>query len=175
MKLSVNKTKLVNGVSASVGLGFAVIPVIEGDKKPKIPGWPKFATKNLIRAKEYFANHSNLNYGNVTGGASRIFVIDVDGIEGKVPLAVQEAFHGKLPRTVKVKSPHGEHYYFTPRFSLALVVEVAELSSKVDGRRARPIAWRDYWQSFGGVNQPAARRSSDAFKPCQREYCFEQN
>jgi hypothetical protein len=112
MKFSVNKTKLLNGVSASVGLGFAIIPVEQGGKKPAISGWPKRATKDRKVARRYFARHPDMNYGIVTGGASRIFVIDVDGIEGNVRLAGQEALHGKLPRTVKVKTPHGEHYYF---------------------------------------------------------------
>ena len=106
------QSKILAGVTASVGLGFPVFPVVQGGKEPAISGWPKHATKDLKVASRYFANHPNLNYGNVTGGASGIFVLDVDGMEGHINLAIQEAFHGKLPRTLKVKTPHGDHYYF---------------------------------------------------------------
>ena len=62
-------------------------------------------------------------------------------------------------------------------FSLALVVEVAELSSKADDgrprRRARHMASRGSWQGLCGVNQPA--EAADASKPRQRELCFKQN
>ena len=114
MKTYSKHNKILADVKVSLELGFAVFPVEQGGKKPMISGWPKRATKDWIFARRYFGNHLNLNYGIVTGGASGIFVLDVDGDEGKINLAILETFHGKLPRTLKVETPHGEHYYFRP-------------------------------------------------------------
>ena len=112
METNGKQNALTQGVEASIKLGFGVIPLLPGAKKPAISDWPKHATKDLKVAGRYFAKHHNHNYGIPTGAASGMFVLDVDGAEGKIELAVLENINGALPRTVKVKTPNGEHLYF---------------------------------------------------------------
>jgi putative DNA primase/helicase len=110
MKLEVIKNDLLCGVSDIVRLGMAVIPLRRGSNKPMTSGSPFFRRYYLEFAHQYFANHRGLNYGILTGLG--IVVLNVDRTEGIVNLKILEASHIKLPRTLKVKTPYGEDYYF---------------------------------------------------------------
>src|SRR5262249_5210065 len=53
------------------------------------------------------------NVGLVTGSASRLLVLDVDGDQGRASLATLEQEHGRLPEGVRVHTPRGgQHLYF---------------------------------------------------------------
>ena len=55
---------------------------------------------------------SNANIGVATGRRSGILVLDVDGKVGKASLEKLQAEHGRLPKTVTVKTGKGRHRYF---------------------------------------------------------------
>ena len=65
--------------------------------------------------KEWWTANPDANIGIATGKVSNLVVVDVDGEEGKKSLAELVAKYGKLPRTPKVKTGKGVHYYLRPR------------------------------------------------------------
>jgi Bifunctional DNA primase/polymerase, N-terminal len=98
---------------------FAILPLVEGDKKPAIKGGVTAASKNKGAVDRWFRPRPGLNYGIATGARSRIFVLDVDGPEGRTSVHELTRKHGLLPCTVRVKTPHGYHAYFRmPKHSI---------------------------------------------------------
>jgi putative DNA primase/helicase len=55
-------------------------------------------------------NHTN--WGLATGISSGVWVLDIDGDEGRKSLEEWERLNGKLPLTIKVQTRRGTHYYF---------------------------------------------------------------
>jgi len=66
--------------------GFAILPLVEGGKTPANEGGVTAASKNKAAVDRWFQTRPGLNYGIATGARSRIFVLDVDGPEGKASL-----------------------------------------------------------------------------------------
>lgn len=100
---------------------FSVIPV--AGKTPLVP-WTEFQ-KRLATAEEK-AKWGKTDIGIVTGPLSRIFVLDIDGEKGAKSI---EKF--QLPRTWKVKTPHGLHIYF--RWTSELEGKVTTRTNVLDG------------------------------------------
>ena len=87
--------------------GLTVIPVYAGDKAPKITDWANERDQSEERVREIFRGHTG-NIGTVCGSASRIVAVDVDVKFGKVghtSFQEWEATHGKLPATMRTRSP----------------------------------------------------------------------
>ena len=92
--------------------GWPIIPLAPKGKAPLNPGgcnspiteWPKFAA--------YIGEHPKLNYGIVTGKASGLIVIDIDGEAGEASLRLLEAESVPLPKTTCVRTGKGRHLYF---------------------------------------------------------------
>jgi putative DNA primase/helicase len=72
----------------------------------------KDATTDRKQIKAWWEKWPKANVGIVTGASSGIFVLDVDGATGKASLEELQAEHGRLPRTVTVKTGNGRHLYF---------------------------------------------------------------
>ncbi|MCP1848370.1 MULTISPECIES: phage/plasmid primase, P4 family [unclassified Bradyrhizobium] len=83
-------------------------------KHPITPRGVKDATTNRKTIKRWWAENPDANIGIATGKISNLVVVDVDGAEGKISLAELVKKNGKLPRTPKVKTGKGEHYYLRP-------------------------------------------------------------
>jgi putative DNA primase/helicase len=88
-----------------------ILPLVAKGKTP-ISGGVYSATTNKKALKKYFRSHRDANYGVATGGASNVFVLDVDGEQGKDSLRILESKQGALPPTVTVRTGKGHHYYF---------------------------------------------------------------
>jgi hypothetical protein len=95
-----------------LAIGAAVLPVAKGGKMPAIAGGVYAATNNMKTLAPIFKANPDLNYGIATGAPSGIFVLDIDGQDGKEAFAGLVKEHGALPKTVRVLTPHGEHRYF---------------------------------------------------------------
>ncbi len=93
-------------------MGAAVLPVVAGGKAPAIAGGHKAASKDRAQVEAHFRANPRLNYGIATGDPSGFVALDIDGPEGRATLAALVAKQGPLPKTVKVMTPHGVHYYF---------------------------------------------------------------
>lgn len=83
-------------------------------KHPKTKNGVNDATSNSIRIKEWRWNDANI--GIATGRASGIFVLDIDGEGGRKSITAMQEVHGRLPKTVIVKTGKGRHYYFACDF-----------------------------------------------------------
>ena len=107
--------------------GYAVLPLYEptehgcscGDpdcsragKHPRIKEWKDGASKDPVQVALYWAQHPYANIGIATGEPSKIFVVDVDGEEGRKTLATLMPNDQPFPLTSKVLTGRGEHYYF---------------------------------------------------------------
>ncbi|HEY3939123.1 MAG TPA: phage/plasmid primase, P4 family [Bryobacteraceae bacterium] len=103
---------VVEAVCAAIGAGFGVIPLRAGSKKPAIKEWQKRPFRDRRSARRYFDEHPDANFAITTGAASGIVVIDVDGPKGKASLRKLIDKYDKLPKTVRVETPNGQHLYF---------------------------------------------------------------
>jgi hypothetical protein len=81
-------------------------------KHPRTLHGVKDATTDRKQIKAWWEKWPKANVGIATGAPSGIFVLDVDGAAGKASLKELEAEHGRLPRTVTVKTGNGRHLYF---------------------------------------------------------------
>jgi putative DNA primase/helicase len=81
-------------------------------KHPRTPNGVKDATTDRTTIRAWWNRWSDANIGIATGHSSDIFVIDVDGDVGKASLEQLQAEHGRLPKTVTVRTGKGRHRYF---------------------------------------------------------------
>ena len=81
-------------------------------KHPRTPNGVKDATIDRKTIKAWWDRWPNANIGIATGRVSDIFVLDVDGDVGKASLKELTAKHGRLPKTVTVRTGRGRHRYF---------------------------------------------------------------
>jgi putative DNA primase/helicase len=81
-------------------------------KHPRTRNGVKDATTDRTIIKAWWRRWPDANIGIATGPTSGIFVLDVDGNAGKASLAELQAEHGRLPKTVTVKTGKGRHLYF---------------------------------------------------------------
>lgn len=95
-------------------MGWRVIPIEPGGKRPLLSEWPKRATNDPEEIRRWIAEYPDANLGVATGEASGFFVLDVDPKNGgDKTLEALEAEHGVLPKTVQAATPSGgAHYLF---------------------------------------------------------------
>lgn len=89
-------------------------------KHPRTEHGLKDGSKNHEQIARWWEKWPDANLGILTGQASGLVVLDVDGEEGKASLQALTAAHGALPKTLCVKTGRagsdgkrkGCHYYF---------------------------------------------------------------
>jgi hypothetical protein len=91
--------------------GFRVFPCVERGKEPAIHDNLKRATSDPNTISGWWRAR-DFNIGLATGEGSGVWVLDVDGDEGKETLHQLEAAHGALPPTVEAITGKGKHLYF---------------------------------------------------------------
>jgi len=93
--------------------GWALIPL--AGKLPTLDEWPNRASRDPATIGEWWSKRPTANAGIVTGAPSGIWVLDVDGDEGRASLAALVALHSPLPATFAVRTGRaagGQHLYF---------------------------------------------------------------
>ncbi len=134
--------------------GLAVFPLRPKTKEPyaddrfyRTIGGYKCATRDQSLIEFWWDRHPDNNIGIATGSVSAIWVLDVDGDEGRETLATLEEKHGQLPPTVEVVTPgkinkttgvhtgKGLHLYF--RYPLGLDIRSGQERDDLPG-----IDWR---------------------------------
>ncbi|MHC2275410.1 putative DNA primase/helicase [Bradyrhizobium diazoefficiens] len=83
-------------------------------KHPMTSNGFKDATTDSRTIKKWWIANPDANIGIATGRISNLVVVDVDGQEGKESLAELIKTYGRLPKTPKVKTGRGLHYYLRP-------------------------------------------------------------
>jgi hypothetical protein len=134
--------------------GFAVFPLRPRTKEPygddrffRTIGGFRCANRDPALIEFWWDRQPEANIGLATGSISGVWVLDVDGDEGRETLATLEEQHGQLPKTVEVVTPgkiskttglhsgRGLHLYF--RYPLGLDLRNAQDRDDVPG-----IDWR---------------------------------
>jgi hypothetical protein len=92
--------------------GLAVFPCRPRDKRPATANGLRDATCDADRIRQWWRANPDYNVAVATGAASRIFVIDVDGLDAEFELRKLEAEHGALPSSIEVITARGRHIYF---------------------------------------------------------------
>lgn len=72
------------------------------------------AANDPATVRDFWRRCLNANIGLATGEKSGIWVLDIDGDEGRASLAALEGQHGRLPDTLRqITGSGGEHYLFS--------------------------------------------------------------
>ena len=92
--------------------GFAVFPCVPRGKVPATRHGCRDATKDLAQITAWWCDNPNYNVAVATGPVSKVFVLDVDGLDAEASLRKLEEQHGALPETVESITPRGRHIFF---------------------------------------------------------------
>ena len=158
---------------------FSIIPCL--GKQPLVP-WQEFIKRHPTEeeSKKWDELYPDGDRGIICGPISRLFVLDIDGEEGKASL---EGYN--IPKTATVKTPHGEHHYFRwiPELDAKVTTKVGILN-KVDvrgeggfvrfygwkiGPNIRPLLAPPQWLLDLLPNRNAPKIIDDTFKKLDYE------
>jgi len=103
-------------------------------KHPRTPNGVKDASTDRKTIKSWWDSWPDANIGIATGRLSGIFVLDVDGDLGKESLKELKAKHGRLPKTVAVRTGKGRHLYFRCGADTLVGNSVGRLGKGIDVR-----------------------------------------
>lgn len=95
--------------------GWRLHPCAVRGKRPLINRWPVMASSDLATIQGWAEQFPNCNWGTATGPGSNVFVLDIDGEEGRASLAALEAQNGPMPVTltsITGRADGGEHRWF---------------------------------------------------------------
>ncbi len=109
----------MKGASVYARLGWRLIPILPGEKRPAISDWVNAASNDPAQLEAWATEFPSANLGVITGVS--FFVLDVDPRNGgDQSLAALVAEHGLLPLTVEASTPSGgSHYLFKlPNFAV---------------------------------------------------------
>jgi hypothetical protein len=105
-------SSLGNAAIADAARGFAVLPCVPRGKVPATPHGCRDASKDLATICAWWRENPNYNVAVATGSISKVFVLDVDGLDAQVSLRKLEEQHGPIPATVESITPRGSHLFF---------------------------------------------------------------
>lgn len=142
------------GARRAVQLGLSVVPLKPRSKEPSAPHGINDAITSRVEVRARAKLHPNDNYGVVLDG--EVFVIDVDGPEGKESLRALIKQHGELPPTVETITGRGRHLFFRSRSGELVPSSCNRLGRGIDvkGRRGYVVA--------AGSMHPSGRRYRSA-------------
>jgi hypothetical protein len=81
-------------------------------KHPRVKDWAAAATTDVKTIREWWDSWPNANIGIATGRDSGVFVVDVDGEEGRKSLERLKQEHGWDAKTLTARTGKGFHLYF---------------------------------------------------------------
>ena len=92
--------------------GIAVFPCRPRDKRPATANGLKDATTDLKTIRHWWRHEPQFNIAIATGAVSKVFAVDIDGLDAEIELRKLEAQHSALPPTVEAITARGRHLYF---------------------------------------------------------------
>lgn len=106
-----------------------------GGKAPIASGWQNAERLSGPDVAEIWSGESPPNISVLTGARPGIFVIDVDGDQGRQSMRALIAQHGPLPRTYTVETPSGGyHLYFNQPPDVHIPTNKSVLAPGIDLR-----------------------------------------
>jgi predicted P-loop ATPase len=112
--------------------GYRVHPL--NDRKAILVDWPNLATTDPATIWKWWHEYPDANIGIGTGWT--VFILDIDPKNGgHISLAELEAKYGKLPNTLRVRTPSGgTHYYFLYPPNLKITNSTSAIAPGIDIR-----------------------------------------
>ncbi len=92
--------------------GAAVFPCIPRAKVPATPHGHRDATTDPAIIRQWWRTEPAYNIGLATGAVSKLFALDIDGLDAEAELRRLEAEHGPLPASVETITGNGRHIFF---------------------------------------------------------------
>ena len=105
-------TALAREIIAAARLGWRLFPVKARDKRPLLKDWQNVATCDLMQIAAWAEQYGDCNWGCMTGAASDIFVLDVDGEPGNASILCLHNQGHILPETRLHQTARGSHLFF---------------------------------------------------------------
>ncbi|MBP1887718.1 bifunctional DNA primase/polymerase [Sinorhizobium mexicanum] len=109
---NITQNEAYRGAEYWLSNGAAIVPLEPRSKKPFNGYSSRKYIKKKKELKKFFRKYPDANYGIVTGSASGIIVLDVDGKEGRDSLKALKKANEGFSSTVIVETGRGRHYYF---------------------------------------------------------------
>ena len=103
---------MIRAAIALAKRGMAVFPCLPRDKLPMTEHGCKDATTDPETIRAWWSEQPDCNVAIATGVVSKVFVVDVDGLDAEAELRKLEHKHGALPATVEAITARGRHLYF---------------------------------------------------------------
>jgi hypothetical protein len=89
-----------------------IVPLRPSSKSPAFKRGVRASVTDKTALREIFQHHPDYNYGIVTGTASNIMGLDIDGPRGRQSLKTLMKKHEPLPKTVTTTTARGQHRLF---------------------------------------------------------------
>jgi hypothetical protein len=106
-------TALIRTALALAAHGWHIFPCLPGRKTPATPHGCLDATTDPAVIRTWWRKEPQFNVAAALGVPSKVFAVDIDGLDGEVELRRLEHEHAPLPSTVEVVTPRGRHIYFS--------------------------------------------------------------
>lgn len=120
------------------GLGWRVVPIVPGTKRPGLEAWQDRATVDPELIGQWWQQWPDHGVGIATGRGSGVFVLDVDVADGKAgdeTLNDLERRYGALPVTVEaITGTGGRHLFYRHPPDLELSNSAGRLGPGLDIR-----------------------------------------
>jgi Bifunctional DNA primase/polymerase, N-terminal len=101
-----------NAAIAYATRGFAVFPCMPRGKVPATHHGCRDATKNLALITAWWRENPRYNVAVASGTISKVFILDVDGLDAEASLRKLEEQYGALPDTIESITRRGRHLFF---------------------------------------------------------------
>ena len=141
--------------------GWAVLPVLDGSKRPLLRGWPERASSDRDEIRAWWQRWPDAAVGVLAGSRSGLAILDVEA-EHLAEFTRWSAQH-ELPETLRVTSGGGgTHYYFSrdealPRRKVAGIGDLQGNASYVVAPPSRHASGTTYRFADGhGFDTPVA-------------------
>jgi len=109
---TITQSPLCNAAVAYAARGFAVFPCTPRGKVPATHHGCRDATKDIAQIARWWGENPNYNVAGATGAVSKVFILDVDGLDAEASLRKLEEQYSALPSTVESITPRGRHLFF---------------------------------------------------------------
>jgi len=121
-------------ICAAAGRSWRLFPVKAKEKQPLMKGWPEAATSDIEQLEAWAHHYPACNWGLVTGPASGLFVVDLDGDDGLnwMKACVDDGL--SWPKSWTVKTARGLHCYFEWPVGKTIRNSAGRLAAGVDIR-----------------------------------------
>jgi hypothetical protein len=125
---------MIKTALALAAKGLFVFPLWPGTKQPRTEHGCKDATTDPFVITGWWEPEPALNIAVATGAASKVFVVDIDGLDAEAELSKLEAANGELPATVESITARGRHIWFQYPVDRQVKNTASKIAPKIDTR-----------------------------------------